>query len=104
MLIARAPVRLSLAGRRTVHPAYYERHGGFVVSTSIDKYFYVFITLGGPDGVQINSSDYRSFVRHRGGEAPLWDGDLGLVKAALHEFGIENGISLFLASQVPPGT
>ncbi len=104
MLIVRAPVRISFAGGGTDLPAYYERHGGFVVSTTINKYFYVFVDRSGPDGVQISSSDYRVFTRHRRSELPLWDGDLGLVKAALHEFGCDTGLSLFLASEVPPGT
>ncbi|MBX5489784.1 MAG: GHMP kinase [Chloroflexi bacterium] len=104
MLIVRAPVRISLAGGGTDLPAYYERHGGLVVSTTIDKYFYVFVTRSEPDDVQISSSDYRLFSRHRHGMPPLWDGDLGLVKAALHEFGCFTGLSLFLASEVPPGT
>jgi D-glycero-alpha-D-manno-heptose-7-phosphate kinase len=104
VLIARTPVRVSLAGGGTDLPVYYERHGGFVVSTSIDKYFYVFAHLTASGSVQISSSDYRVFDRHRAGESPLWDGDLGLVKAALDEFGIDRGLSLFLASQVPPGT
>ncbi|HLI27387.1 MAG TPA: GHMP kinase [Chloroflexota bacterium] len=104
MLIVRAPVRLSLAGGGTDFPVYYERYGGLVVSTTIDKYFYVFVSRSGPDGVQISSSDYRLFSRHRRGAPPLWDGDLGLVKAALHEFGCDAGLALFLASEVPPGT
>ena len=104
MLIARAPVRISLAGGGTDLPAYYERFSGLVVSTTIDKYFYIVVNVNGPDSIQISSSDYRVFYRHRAGERPLWDGDLGLVKAALHDFGLEGGISLFLASEVPPGT
>jgi D-glycero-alpha-D-manno-heptose-7-phosphate kinase len=102
--MVRAPVRISLAGGGTDLPAYYERHGGFVISTTIDKYFYLFVNRSSSDGIQISSSDYRAFSRHRAGEPPLWDGDLGLVKAALYDFGIEHGISLFLASEVPPGT
>jgi D-glycero-alpha-D-manno-heptose-7-phosphate kinase len=54
--------------------------------------------------VQISSSDYRTFHRRHADEAPLWDGDFGLVRAVLHEFGIEGGLSLFLASEIPPGT
>ena len=106
LLIVRAPVRVSLAGGGTDLPAYYERHGGLVVSTSINKYFYVFISHnpGSPHSVQVGSSDYRTFHRHRAGEPPLWDGDFGLVKAALHDFGVEGGLALFLASEVPPGT
>jgi D-glycero-alpha-D-manno-heptose-7-phosphate kinase len=104
VLIARAPVRISLAGGGTDLPVYYERHGGFVVSTTIDKYFYILVNVTGVDSIQISSSDYRVFYRQRPGESPLWDGDLGLVKAALHHYGLQRGLSLFLASEVPPGT
>jgi D-glycero-alpha-D-manno-heptose-7-phosphate kinase len=104
MLIARAPVRISLAGGGTDLPAYYQKHGGLVVSTSIDKYFYLFVNLNGMDSVQIASSDYRTFYRHRKGEPMFWGGDLSLPRAFLHQLGIEAGVSLFLASEIPPGT
>jgi D-glycero-alpha-D-manno-heptose-7-phosphate kinase len=104
VLIARAPVRISLAGGGTDLPSYYELHRGMVVSTSIDKYFYIFVTLNDTDSVQISSSDYRTFFRQRRGEPVLWDGDLSLPRAFLHHFGIDAGISLFLASEIPPGT
>lgn len=104
MLIARAPVRLSFFGGGTDLPAYASRFGGLVVSTTIDKYFYVFATPKRDDGLQVTSSDYRAYF-HRGREAePLWDGDLRLVRAALDEFGYASGLSLFLASEVPPGS
>lgn len=104
MLIARAPVRISLAGGGTDLPVYYEEHGGLVVSTSIDKYFYAFVTLNDTDSVQITSSDYRTYFRQQRGTPLEWDGDLSLPRAFLHEFGIDAGISLFLASEIPPGT
>jgi D-glycero-alpha-D-manno-heptose-7-phosphate kinase len=104
LLIVRAPVRISFAGGGTDLPVYYQHHGGMVISTSINKYVYVFVNLNDPESIQISSSDFRAFHRHRAGEPPLWDGDLGLVKAALYDFGFEGGISLFLASEVPPGT
>ncbi len=104
MLIARAPVRISLAGGGTDLPSYYEQHGGLVVSTTIDKYFYVMVNLNGANSVQITSSDYQALFRQRRGEPLLFDGDLSLPRAFLHQFGIDGGISLFLASEIPPGT
>lgn len=104
MLIARAPVRISFAGGGTDLEAYYHEHGGLVVSTSVDKYFYVFANLSSGDAVQITSSDYRTFFRQRRGEPILFDGDLSLPRAFLHQFGLDSGISLFLASEIPPGT
>jgi D-glycero-alpha-D-manno-heptose-7-phosphate kinase len=104
MLIARAPVRISLAGGGTDLPSYYREFGGLVVSTTIDKYFYVFVNLRGADAAQITSSDYHTFFRQRRGEPLLWNGDLTLPRAFLHQFGIDSGVSLFLASEIPPGT
>lgn len=104
MLIARAPVRISFAGGGTDLEAYYREHGGLVVSAAIDKYFYVFANLSGNESVQITSSDYRMFFRQRQGEPMQWDGDLALPRAFLHEFGLDSGLSLFLASEIPPGT
>ena len=104
MLIARAPVRISLAGGGTDLPAYYEQFGGAVLSTTIDKHFYVFLNVLEKDTIQITSSDYRTFYRSDGQEPLLWDGDLRLPRAILSHLGIQRGLSLFLASEIPPGT
>ncbi len=104
MIIARAPVRISLAGGGTDLEAYYGKYGGMVISTTIDKYFYVFVNADGRDNLQITSSDYRTFYRTTPGESFLWEGDLALPRAILDHFGVRRGVSMFLASEVPPGT
>lgn len=104
MLLARSPVRISLAGGGTDLPAYYETFGGAVLSATINKYFYVFLSVAEGDGLQITSSDYRTFYRHDGHEPLVWDGDLRLPRAILSHFGVEQGLSMFLASEIPPGT
>jgi D-glycero-alpha-D-manno-heptose-7-phosphate kinase len=104
MLIARAPVRISFAGGGTDLPAYYQKYGGVVVSTTIDKYFYVFLNVSSDDSLQITSSDYRTFYRHDSDTPLLFDGDLSLPRAILSHFGLARGITMFLASEIPPGT
>jgi D-glycero-alpha-D-manno-heptose-7-phosphate kinase len=104
MLIARAPVRISLAGGGTDLPAYYEQFGGVVLNTTIDKYFYVFLNVLDRDTVQISSSDYSTFYRYRDQGALFWDGDLQLPRAILSHYGIQRGLTVFLASEIPPGT
>ncbi len=104
MLITRAPVRISFAGGGTDLPAYYHQHGGAVVSTTIDKYFYVFLNVSGEDSLQITSSDYRTFYLHNAETPLLFDGDLSLPRAILNHFGLVRGIDMFLASEIPPGT
>jgi D-glycero-alpha-D-manno-heptose-7-phosphate kinase len=104
MLIARAPLRISLAGGGTDLPAYYERHGGAVVSTTIDKYVYVHVSPNGADHAHIASADYQTFFRHHSGTPLSWDGSLALPRAVLDEFGVAACLSVFMASEVPPGT
>jgi D-glycero-alpha-D-manno-heptose-7-phosphate kinase len=93
-----------LAGGGTDLEVYYGKYGGAALSATIDKYFYVFVSLSDSQHIQVSSSDYRSFYRQRLDETPLWDGDLRLPKVIIATFGIQEGLSVFLASQVPPGT
>ena len=104
MLIARAPLRISFGGGGTDLEAYYGRYGGVVVSATINKYFYVFLSRSIDDSVQITSSDFRTFERQEAGVPLSFEGDLGYLKSILHEFGVTSGLSLFTASEVPPGT
>ena len=43
MIISKTPLRLTLGGGGTDLPTYYSRFGGFVVTTSLDKYVYVIV-------------------------------------------------------------
>jgi D-glycero-alpha-D-manno-heptose-7-phosphate kinase len=108
MLIARAPVRISFAGGGTDMPSYYKQHGGLVISTSINKYFYVLVNDLGVGDSQIISADYQSiFSMGEGGTISsdlLWDGDLALPKAILSRFGLRPGENIFICCEVPPGT
>ena len=104
MLIARAPMRISLAGGGTDLEAYYGTYGGLVISTAINKYFYAILSTDDSDDLQVISADYRSLFRHSAYNDLFWNGDLALPKAILHHFGIRRGLNLFVASEVPPGT
>lgn len=41
MVITRTPFRISFFGGGTDYPVYYQKHGGMVLSTTIDKYCYL---------------------------------------------------------------
>jgi D-glycero-alpha-D-manno-heptose-7-phosphate kinase len=104
VLIARAPVRISFGGGGTDLSAYYRQHGGLVVSTTISTYVYTILTPSGPHGVQIISADYRALCQRPTCEDLIWNGDLRLPKAITYYFNLCDGVTIFLASQVPPGT
>jgi D-glycero-alpha-D-manno-heptose-7-phosphate kinase len=43
-IVARAPLRVALGGGGTDLPSYYREHGGFVVSTAIDRHVHIVAT------------------------------------------------------------
>lgn len=106
MLIVRSPLRISLAGGGTDLPSYYERFGGAVLSTSINKYFYVLVTETKAGYTQIISADLQTFL-HVPGVAQagsLGQTDLNLPSTVLDYFGYQGEEQIFIASEVPPGT
>ena len=46
MILSRTPLRISFVGGGTDIPSFYQRYGGEVISTAIDKYISVRITEG----------------------------------------------------------
>jgi D-glycero-alpha-D-manno-heptose-7-phosphate kinase len=103
-LISRAPVRISFGGGGTDLASYYERHGGMVISASINKYFYTILEMREDDRIQIISSDLqlsqtvRDFYDLKLGEG------LDIPVSVIKHFNIQRGMNLFMASEVPPGT
>lgn len=105
MLIARTPVRISFAGGGTDFPSYYEKYGGSVLSTTIDKYFYTILTERDDGKIQVISADLKALETCEQIEEMKFEGsDLEIPFAVLKYLGCHVGMNLFLASEVPPGT
>jgi D-glycero-alpha-D-manno-heptose-7-phosphate kinase len=105
MLIVHTPVRVSFAGGGTDLPSYYEKYGGMVLSTSIDKYFYTVLTERNDRQTQVISSDLRAVESCERIEKMEFQGnDLEIPFAVLKHLKCDVSVNLFLASEVPPGT
>lgn len=104
MLIARAPMHISLGGEGTDVEAYYAKYGGVVISAAINKYFHAIITPTETDDLQFIATDHRSPFRHTSYEDLFSDSNLALPRTILDHFGIRRRINLFFASEVPPAT
>lgn len=105
MLIVRSPVRISFGGGGTDLPAYYREHGGAVLSTAINKYFYTILGRRSDRSIQIISSDFRICESWRDLAAlEIRDGGLEVPVAVLKDLKREMNVDLFLASEIPPGT
>src|SRR6266852_504693 len=105
MLIVRSPVRVSFGGGGTALPAYYEKYGGVILSTSINKYFYTILSQRDDNYVQIISSDLRAMEHCQDiAKMSVVDNKLAVPLAVLKSLGRKISINLFLASEIPPGT
>ena len=106
-VIARAPLRIGLAGGGTDLPAYADRHQGLVLSTTIDRYVYVILTHASRSSLQITAADANSMLSRRDhlfDSALFWGADYRLPLEILDYFGVTGGRRVFIASEVPPGT
>ena len=104
MIIARAPLRISFAGGGTDMEAYYERYGGAVVSTTINRYFYALFEPREDDRIQIISSDFRSVLNVDDFYNLKFGEGFDIPCAVIRHFRLYQGFDLFMASEVPPGS
>ncbi|WP_300164690.1 SIS domain-containing protein [Solidesulfovibrio sp.] len=104
MIISKAPVRLSFGGGGTDLPAYYERHGGAVLSVTIDKYFYTIVEPVADGPVEIVSSDYQLHQRIPDMKKANLGDALKIPKAVCKRYGVDSGVYMALKGDVPTGS
>src|SRR5579859_7999692 len=105
MLIVRTPVRISFAGGGTDLPAYYEKFGGAVLSTAINKHFYTILQKRSDGKVQVISSDLHVNETWEDIERMTLKGsELEIPLCVMKDLGCAVSVNLFLASEIPPGT
>ena len=101
---AKAPLRISFVGGGTDLPLYYERYGGAVLSSTINRYAYVTLYPREDRDVRIRSLDLGYLAKYELDKGPEYDGVLDLAKAAVHRIGVECGISIDIRSDAPAGS
>ena len=98
MIITQTPFRVSFAGGGTDFPDFYEKHGGSVVTTAIDKFVYCIVKKRFDDKIFVNYSrkeivDTVDEIQHE------------LVREAMRKVGIEKGVEIsFLADIAAEGS
>jgi D-glycero-alpha-D-manno-heptose-7-phosphate kinase len=101
---ASAPLRISFVGGGTDFPQYYERHGGAVLSATIDHAAHVSVVPRDDRQVRIRSLDLGHLVEYHLERGPVFDGVMDLPKAAIERMGVPTGIDVDIASDAPPGS
>ncbi len=104
MFVGMTPVRISFSGGGTDMPEYYEKYGGSVISTNINKFTYVVINPKFDNTFQTFSSDfethhkktnYESLEPKHGTEIPI---------SVVKYFKYKMGGDFLICSDVPPGS
>lgn len=101
---AKSPLRISFAGGGTDLPHYFEKHGGAVLSSSINRYAYATLYPRQDREVRIRSLSLGYLVKYNLEDGPPYDGVLDLAKAAIHRMGVGCGIDMDIRSDAPPGS
>src|ERR1700720_996960 len=98
MIITRTPFRITLGGGGTDLPAYYSRHGGFVLAAALNKY--MFIYLNTPIVDDLVRVKYSKSEMGEDGSHP----HPPLCREALRLFGIRRAIEVTPMADAPAGT
>lgn len=99
---SRAPLRISFCGGGTDVPPYPERHGGCVLSCTIDKYAYVSTRKYDSAKIKVRSEDFGVELEFDGCDRSL-SGKLDIAQAIFHRFSVM-GLECHLQSDAPPGS
>jgi D-glycero-alpha-D-manno-heptose-7-phosphate kinase len=94
MHIIQAPLRVSLFGGGTDFPAYFQEHGGCVLTSAIDKYIFVTIKQRFDDKLRVGYTrtemvDSVNEIQHE------------LIREALRLTGIERGVEITTMGDIP---
>ncbi|HZP90757.1 MAG TPA: GHMP kinase [Actinomycetota bacterium] len=101
---ARAPLRISFVGGGTDFPHWFERHGGAVLSATIDHYAHVRVEPRDDEQIRIRDLRLEQLVQYHVEDAPIYDGVMDLPKAAIHRIGLGLGMDVDLRNDAPPGS
>jgi D-glycero-alpha-D-manno-heptose-7-phosphate kinase len=100
MIITRTPLRISFFGGGTDYPIWYRKHGGAVLSTTIDKYCYLNCRWLPP------FFEYHSRILYSQAENVAENSSIKhpSVRACLQYLGIEEGIEIHHIADLPART
>lgn len=94
MIIAQTPLRVSLFGGGTDFPAFFQEHGGCVLSTAIDKYIFVTIKRRFDRMLRVGYTQTEMVER-------LDDIKHELIREALRKTGVTEGVEVTTMGDIP---
>jgi D-glycero-alpha-D-manno-heptose-7-phosphate kinase len=102
----KCPLRISFAGGGTDLPFFFEKYGGVVISSTIDKYCYATAVKRADLKIIINSELEEILLDSKKleyGKKFEYDSKLDIVKAVINIIKPNFGFELYLRNDIPPG-
>ena len=98
MIITRTPFRITLGGGGTDLPSYYENHGGFIFSFTLNRYMYINVNRPSVDQfIRVNYSESETVNQ-------VSDLKHNIARACLQKFKIEKSIEIASMADIPSGS
>jgi D-glycero-alpha-D-manno-heptose-7-phosphate kinase len=94
MIITQTPLRISLAGGGTDFSDFYQKHGGAVLSTAIDKFIYVIIKARFDNKIRVGYTKTEMVDR-------LEDIEHDIVRECLKLTGLSEGLEISTMADIP---
>jgi D-glycero-alpha-D-manno-heptose-7-phosphate kinase len=97
VIASRAPLRVALGGGGTDLPSYYHEHGGFVVSTAIDRYVHMLISSSFQTRFRLKHLEWEEV------DEPAWVRH-PILRETLLRYWDGGALELASVADAPPGT
>ncbi len=94
MIISRAPVRISMGGGGTDLPSYYEKHEGFLLAASINKYVHILLNKRFEESVRLSYSETEIVDN-------IKDIKHGIFRSSLKYTGVNKQVEIISVADVP---
>lgn len=94
MIISKTPLRISLIGGGTDFRNFYEKHGGRVISATIDKYVYVILKERYDDLIVLNYTQHEIVEK-------VDDIKHDLIRECMWATGIDHGVEITTLADIP---
>ena len=102
IVMGKAPLRISFAGGGTDLPYFFEKYGGVVINTTIDKYSHAILIKRADSKIIINSDTGDELIIDSK-KSLNYNGKYDLIKAIINVMKPEFGFEIYLHNDVPPG-
>lgn len=94
MILSRAPVRISMGGGGTDLPSYYEKHGGFLLAASINKFVHILLNKRFEESIRLSYS--KTEIVNKVSEI-----EHSIFRASLNYAGVNKQVEIVSIADVP---